>query len=252
MESEWTVEPCRWTWPGVISRAAEVLRKEGGKSLWFKVLGETIHRRMILTEVLLADPVETAPSVLPVTIEFLCREKVNEYLELRQDADPVEISRRFDLGHLCFVARYGGRLVYAVWAATSHVWIDYLAKEVQLRSDEIYLYEAFTSANFRGRNLPSAIWPEIVRYLRGFGYRRALGLVMPENSVACVEENTLASYRHDGVGQAWSVAVGLLPRESWFITARCSASCRNSDILGWSVADDRAFPALSRHFSWCS
>lgn len=36
----------KWTWQQILQRASEILRQEGLKSLWFKVFGETVYRRM--------------------------------------------------------------------------------------------------------------------------------------------------------------------------------------------------------------
>jgi hypothetical protein len=40
----------QWTAVRVWHRAKQVLREEGLKSLWFKILGETVYRRLLLLE----------------------------------------------------------------------------------------------------------------------------------------------------------------------------------------------------------
>ncbi len=46
----------RWTWPQILKRAAEVRREEGLKSLWFKILGETVYRRACCLSVFFTNP----------------------------------------------------------------------------------------------------------------------------------------------------------------------------------------------------
>ena len=45
-----------WTWRQAWRRALEVLQQDGPQSLWFKVLSETVYRRVILLERLLDEP----------------------------------------------------------------------------------------------------------------------------------------------------------------------------------------------------
>src|SRR5215510_4012677 len=81
----------QWTWRKIWRRAAAVLQQEGLKSLWFKVLGETVYRRAVLMDRLLDEPIAEMPSRVPVIIGLLKETEVQDYLALRPDADPVEI-----------------------------------------------------------------------------------------------------------------------------------------------------------------
>src|SRR3954466_2294278 len=81
----------QWTWQEIQRRAAEVLRQEGLRSLWFKLLGETVYRRAVLMERLFAQPVTVLPSRVPVMIGPLEETEVQDYLDLRPDADPADI-----------------------------------------------------------------------------------------------------------------------------------------------------------------
>ena len=63
-----------WTWRQILKRAAEVIREEGLRSLWFKILGETACRRVMLMERPLNEPVEQMTARLPVTIHHACND----------------------------------------------------------------------------------------------------------------------------------------------------------------------------------
>jgi len=174
----------RWTASGVARRTAEVLRDEGPRSLWFKILGETVYRRALLMERRLDEPVAEVTLRLPVAMGLLGLSDVAEYAAFRPGADPCEVHRRLEANHACFVARHNDRLVAACWAAIRQARIDYLAREIRLAPDEVYAYEVFTSPAFRGNGIAPALELHVVRHFRQAGYRRIVEIVMPENKPA--------------------------------------------------------------------
>src|SRR5437899_2705017 len=133
----------RWTWSRVLRRAIEVLRGEGIRSLWFRILSETGYRRVVLMERLLDAPITEMTACLPVVIDLLKDTEVAEYTGFRPGVDPSKIRRRLAAGQWAFVARHEGRIVHAGWAATEQAWIDYLACAIGLAADEVYQYESF-------------------------------------------------------------------------------------------------------------
>lgn len=174
----------RWTWQKIRHRATAVLREQGVKSLWFKILGETIYRRAVLMERLLEEPIMAMPSRVPVVIAPLKETEVQDYLGLRPEADPADIRQRLKSGQFCFVARYEGRIVHACWATPKRAWIDYLDCALVLAPDAYYGYEGFTAPDFRGHNIALALYSQMIRYFRDAGYRRSLAVLMPENPLA--------------------------------------------------------------------
>jgi hypothetical protein len=171
-----------WTWRQAWRRAIEVLQQEGPQSLWFKVLSETVYRRVILLERLLDEPeAEVTPGV-PVDVGLLKETEIDEYVGLRPEADPAAIRRRFAGGHLCFAVRHQERLVSVVWVTTGQAWIDYLDREIQPAGDEVYPYESFTAPDMRGQNLASVRSTRIQRHFKDAGYRRFIVAVTPENT----------------------------------------------------------------------
>ncbi|MBC7261230.1 MAG: GNAT family N-acetyltransferase, partial [Chloroflexi bacterium] len=168
----------------IVSRALEVLRQEGIKSLWFKILGETVYRRMVLFERSLDGPIAEVIPRLPVTIRPLRDADVLEYTRFRPEISPDEVHRRLASGQMCFAAWYEGRIVHAAWVAMGRAWIGYLAREVALASDDIYYYESFTAPDFRGQNIAGASLSYMQQALQKAGYRRILAAIMPENKPA--------------------------------------------------------------------
>jgi SAM-dependent methyltransferase/GNAT superfamily N-acetyltransferase len=132
----------------------------------------------------LAEPVIDVKAKLPVIIDQLRETEIDKYEALRPEINPIEVCRRVDAGHQCFVARYKGRLIHACWVTTGRAWIDYLSCDVQLARDEAYVYEAFTLPQFRGQNIYAVCLASILREFRMAGYRRLLTVIVPENKMA--------------------------------------------------------------------
>ncbi len=174
----------KWTVRSALLRAVAVLREKGLKSLWFKLLGETVYRRVVLLERILDEPIHPITSRIPVTIKLMERSDVDEYCAFHLDADRSDIQQRLDSGHWCFTARHQGRIVHACWAASQVLWFDYLSREMLLASDEAFVYDSYTDPSYRGLNIAGVRRLEMICFFHGAGFRRLLGAVIPENQPA--------------------------------------------------------------------
>jgi hypothetical protein len=200
----------RWNLSHVAQRARQIVREEGLRSLWFKILGEVCYRRAIFFVCELEKASSEAPSSLPVELNTLQSDEIHEYLALYPGNDPDDIRRRLASGHTCFTARLNGQLIHVCWAATGHAWIAYLAREIQLAPDEVYSYELYTAPAFRGSNVTVIRSAYMQQTLHRAGYRRAFAVVMPENKTG---------YR--AVEKAGYRPMGML-RTFWFCKWRCN------------------------------
>lgn len=188
----------QWTWRRVTARAVEVVRREGIRSLWFRILGETVYRRLLLMQLPLDEPLPSLSARLPVVVERLEESQIDEFLRFRPDADPSEVRRRVEAGHWCFVVRLDGRIVHGCWIGRGRAWIDYLGCDIELAPDEAYSYESFTAPDFRGWNFAPTRVMGTARFLREAGYRRLLAVMLPENAPA-VRLLAKTGYRAFGV-----------------------------------------------------
>lgn len=165
-----------------IGRATKVLREEGVKVFWFKLLGEVgCYRRLLLLERSLEEPIPEMMPRLPITITLLKKTELDEYLKFRPKSNPPRVADRFNTNHWCFVARHDGRIIAASWAATQRAWIFYLDCEVQMTQDDVYVYDSFVMPNFRGQSIFPAIRAEMIRYFLAAGYHRMVTGITPEN-----------------------------------------------------------------------
>jgi len=168
----------------LFGRAAEVLRNEGLRSLWFRILGETVYRRAILIERLLQEPIVEQQPGVDVEVNLLTASDLDEYLAHRPGSNAADICERFRQGQKCFVARHQGITASTCWAATGAARIDYLSCEIRLAEDEVYTYGSYTAPRFRTLNIAAVRGNEMVRYFRERGYRRFVAILMPENKAA--------------------------------------------------------------------
>jgi GNAT superfamily N-acetyltransferase len=165
----------------VIKRSLEIINKEGLKSFWFRILGETIYRRVLIFECIPDNQLHYPKIPFPITISLLDKTEVNQFIEFRPDIDQADILKRFHNNEMCFVVRNDNRIISAVWVRTTQAFVEYLGREVYLAPDEAYVYDTFTAPEFRGYSIPVARFSYLSQYLRDLGYHRLIIVVFPEN-----------------------------------------------------------------------
>ena len=199
-----------WTIPQAVQRGWQVFHEEGLWSLWIKVLGETVYRRILLLERLLAEPVSKEPSRLPVTVRRLEEEQIGAYAAFQPASDLSDIRRRLKEGHQCYAAWHENRIIRVLWITTGSARIKYLGCRIRLASDEAYLYDSFTRPEYRGQNIPAAMPRHYVPKLLADGIRRMVADILPENQpglrhavkngwkpIGLIGYFKLGPYRHD-------------------------------------------------------
>ena len=162
----------------------EILAEEGLRRLVFKILGETVFRRLHLFE----RPLVPLPSLRGPGIEleygFLSEADVGKLESLGWDLRPEEAVARLRRGERCFVAFHGERVVSARWLATGTAFIEYLAGEARLGDGEVYLYEAYTAPEYRKLGVYGAASTRLARLLAAEGRVRTVAAVPPDDPAA--------------------------------------------------------------------
>jgi len=187
-------------------RARDVLRQEGARSLWFKILGELVYRRAVMCARPLDVRAARAPE-LPPGVEFgeLEVAELDAYLTLCHDADRVAIRVRLGEGQRCFVARRDGELLHVTWTATGHARIDYLDRELRLAAGDVYVFGSFSAPELRRSGVSSAVVEAIATRLHAEGQRRMLCIVVPENRAAVA---AIPSWNQVPVGTLRTIRLG--------------------------------------------
>lgn len=169
------------TWGSKIWRAAEIWRGEGLRTLGFRVLGETVYRRLFLYERPITGPPPYLGTGIPVMIALLTADEIGDYVASRPQEDPVDVASRMAQGHRCFVARHEGSIVSGCWAGTGRILVPYLDGEILLGKQDVYAYGLYTLPKFRNFNISMALTEAYVEHFQASGYTRLIGAVMPEN-----------------------------------------------------------------------
>jgi RimJ/RimL family protein N-acetyltransferase len=167
-----------------MARRFQVLHDAGPGPLWFRVLGETVYRRVAVMERPLDQSLPEVTPRVPVRIGLLAAHDLPRYGHFRPDLDPTSIQRRAEQGHRCFAVWHEGQIVHAGWAATHGAWIDYLGCAFQLEPGEVYQFDSYTAPAFRGLDLAAARVLWMARFFRDAGFGRLLAVVWPENAPA--------------------------------------------------------------------
>ena len=186
-----------WTPRVAYRRVVELVHEQGPKALWFKVLGETVYRRLAVY----AFPIDgSLPKThgVPAELGLLAPEDVDAYLDLRPQADAAEIQARLRDGQRCLVARSEGRIVHVRWSSTQSVWVDVLGCTFRLAPGYELGHGTFTHPDFRRYGLAGAVRAEMIRRLREEGITCSLAIVEPEN-IPSVRFNEKFGFRRIGV-----------------------------------------------------
>ncbi len=171
------------------------------KRLWLRGLSfARIYRRLILIERSLSQPFPEVSAGVPVRVTVLARSEIDAYMAFRPDQDAAEVRRRLDEGHRCFAVWHEQQIIHAAWTVTRQARIEYLSREIELASDQIYLCNAFTAPAFRGLGASPVRIQEVVRYFRDRGYRQLLSALRPENRAVFRQWDKLGYRRLGTIG----------------------------------------------------
>jgi hypothetical protein len=164
----------------MLRRAADILREDGFRALVFRVLGETVYRRVLVVEIdpsgALARPDRRCGWLMP--------DDVRGYARLHAELPEEEIRRRLAEGQRCFVVRSdAGEIVSGVWVAFGCARVDYVQTCLPLKPDEAYLYQSYTAVTERRQGLSTTAYLAVSHALRQEGYARMFGCLQPDRAI---------------------------------------------------------------------
>jgi len=165
------------------SRALEIFRKGEIKTLWFKILGETLYRRLLLFNKDYHEPIEQIAET-NIETRVLQRNDIGEYINFRPDTTNLEVIDRLGSGHICFITLHEDKVIGAAWVATQKAYIDYLDCYIELADNEVYFYDGFILPSYRGKNIMFQFTAQRIIYLREKGYSYGVSATLPENRSA--------------------------------------------------------------------
>lgn len=109
---------------------------------------------------------------------------------------------RLSQGDVFFIAQVHNQIIHQVWLSFRDKWVPFLDKRIVLREGEVYLYQSYTAAEFRGNNILPAVTSKVSRYLKAQGYKRLFFLVdlkahrsaRTYERISTAEKGTVISY----------------------------------------------------------
>jgi hypothetical protein len=194
------------TWSDMIARSIEILKQDGARGLWFRLLAKTFYRRMFLFDRALREPGVEVTSPPQVAVDLLKLTEIQEYMRARP-GNVGEILNRLNNGHMCFLVRYSNSIVHTCWVGVGTAHMGYLDCEIEMAPGVVYVYGSFTNHVHRNMNLATLRGVFMERHLFKLGFRRALAVVVPENKAA-LRRVQKGGYRKFGL-------IGLVAIGSW-------------------------------------
>ena len=165
----------------MIRRAGAILRDEGIVALFFRFLGETVYRRVLLLTSDLRDPEPVADD----RCRWLTPDEAAEYAECHRAVSVDEVKRRCQQGQRCWILRQpNGAIAHGLWAAFGSAWIDYLQMDLALGPREAYLYQSFTPPEHRGHGYATIALSAIRAALKAEDFERTVGCIQPDRAIA--------------------------------------------------------------------
>jgi GNAT superfamily N-acetyltransferase len=171
--------------------------------LWFAGLAFLgIYRRLVLLERPVSPAVPRIQTRTSMRVNLLGPDELTAYLAFRPDQSGEGIRRRLKEGHVCFAVWHEARIVHAAWVAVGRAPIEYLARDLSLGPDEVFVFDAFTAPAFRGHGASPLRALAVGQHFGVRGYRRVLTAVHPENRTGFRPLEKVGSRRVGIVGYA--------------------------------------------------
>lgn len=150
---------------------------------------------------------------------------------------------RLRSGHLLFVLKESGRIIFFLWADRKSVKIDWFDLSFSIPEDVAYITGVYTHPDFRGRGIASKLKREIFQYLKNEGFKHLIGIVDPSNVIALkidkkigFKEYQILNYKRIWFIRYHTVTKFNSTQSETFVSFFCQS---NSDI--WKCFSDHLF-----------
>lgn len=202
--------------------------------LFWKLLGETVFRRVRYFERSLSDPIPPASPIPGMTVGELPPDRWPELAQFRPGTSVDKIAGRLGKGYRCFIASAQSGIVHAGWIASETAWCEVLGAEIPLPRDAVYFFDSFTIPEMRGRGLAPEAAKFRQRMLRQAGFRKVVAVADDDNrsGLRALEKS---GYRPAG----W---LGVLRLGPWSRLIRWNGSqegCDGADSAYWNSVATR-------------
>jgi hypothetical protein len=165
-----------------VTRAIEVLKRQGVTAFWFKILDITCYRRLhLFRRDNYYDDYTRYTGELPLEFRLLHAGDNAHYCRLTNTADSGVLKKRLDQGEFCVAAWHCGELAAVLWESPERAFIPYLGAQVELAPQTVYGNELFVRRDLRRARVSSALASASYKIIADLGYRWEVSGVMPTN-----------------------------------------------------------------------
>jgi hypothetical protein len=155
-----------------LTTAREIHRVGGWTAIAEKILPLIGYHRVIIFEARFRPLAPVPPAEVDLDFAFVGGDETNELAAFRPGLSPTEIQRRFDKGERCFAARSHGEIVCAYWVSPYGERLANVGYRIEVPTDAVYVYDAFTARPMRGKRIAPAISRELKNRLAAEGFER--------------------------------------------------------------------------------
>jgi GNAT superfamily N-acetyltransferase len=169
--------------PNRVSRvrlARELIRSEGLRSIWPRLLGRVVYRRVVVAAADMDAEYTVPPCSIEMTVRKLEPEDIGAYVALVPNADPSTVARRLDAGSRIYAAWSDRRIISAGWLEVDHALFDAVGARIPIGPKVVYARASYTEPELRGRNIATVGYVSALELLREEGFERAVGFLLPE------------------------------------------------------------------------
>ena len=160
--------------------ARELIRSEGLRSIWPRLLGRIAYRRVVVAAADMDAEYSVPPCDVEMTIRKLEPGEIGAYAALVPNADPATIARRLDAGSRIYAAWSDGRIISAGWLEVDRALFDAIGACIPIGPKVVYARGSYTEPDLRGRNIATVGYVTALELLREEGFERAVGFLLPE------------------------------------------------------------------------
>jgi hypothetical protein len=169
--------------PNRVSRvrlARELIRSEGLRSIWPRLLGRLCYRRVVVAAADMDAEYAVPECDVEMTIRKLEPGEIGAYAALVPNADPATVARRLDAGSRIYAAWSNGRIISAGWLEVDRALFDAVGACIPIGPKVVYARASYTEPELRGRNIATVGYVSALELLREEGFERAVGFLLPE------------------------------------------------------------------------
>ncbi|UCD84910.1 MAG: GNAT family N-acetyltransferase, partial [Deltaproteobacteria bacterium] len=91
------------------------------------------------------------------------------------------VNTRLNQGEICGTAWFNSEIVSYCWLVFRQAEVGEIDQVIKLRSDELYLYDAFTLPEYRGKGFFPALLTAVLSFAKSQDYTRALIFSLRDN-----------------------------------------------------------------------